>query len=298
MENQVKMSSSRFALRLACFGLIAAMALSGCDKPGDESSALAVVSGEKITEAQLEQTLARLMGAEHINTVDEAVRQNVLESMVLSRVIYQHAREKLDEEKVQALEAEIVDYREQLYIKAYLQQYAPPEPITSQMVRDYYESHPENFGGGTVHDFEMLSSVIKGDTGNRDELIKKLEQAKTTADWKALAGKLAASGLPLRYGRGRSDDKVLHERLQQALQSLQQGESSAVILLDGNPHILRVTAVETLASKPLESVSQDIRRSLVPAQLKKALDEVADGLLTGADIEYINPKEQSKGNSQ
>lgn len=297
MEDRIQMSVLRLVLRLACFGLIAATVLTSCDKSGDGSPVLAVINGEKITGVQLEQTLARLMG-NNVSKADEAARRNVLESMVLSRVIYQHAQNKLDAEKVKSLESEVADYREQLYIKAYLQQYAPPEPITSQMVRDYYESHPERFGEGTVRDFEMLSSVIRGDTGSRDELIKKLEQAKTAADWKALAGVLAGSGMPVRYGRGRSDDKVLHERLRQALQTLQQGESSAVILLDGNPHILRVTAVETTPPQPLETVSQDIRRALVPVQLKKALDEIADKLLAGADIEYINPKEQSKGNSQ
>ena len=229
--------------------------MSSCGDSTEEASPiLALVNGGEITEAELNQTIQRVFGA---NNANEAIRENILESMVLSKLVYAEAQVKLDEQKLAELERDINNYREQLYIKAYLQQQAPPRPITMEMVREYYENNLERFGGGEVREFEMLSGVKKDET-SRNALAEEFSNLKVSADWKQQAENLIKTGHAVRYSRGNSDDKVLHQRLQQALAATPLNEKSASIMIDGIPNIVKVIELKKSTAKPLSEVHQEI----------------------------------------
>jgi hypothetical protein len=61
-------------------------------------------------------------------------------------------------EDLAVLDKKINRYREQLLVKMYLVRQTNPEPVTLKMVKDYYEGHPEKFGGKTIREFEMIAT--------------------------------------------------------------------------------------------------------------------------------------------
>jgi hypothetical protein len=264
--------------------LAAVAVLSACGgSPGDR--VLATVNGSRITQAELEQAVKRATGAD-LQHVDPALQRNILETMVLSRLIARQAERKLGDDKRRELEIQASMHRDDLYVRAYLQEFAPPQPLTAEMIRGYYEKHPEQFGGGRVQQYEMLAGVTNNDESKRQRLMQAFAKAAQVKDWRRHAGQLLQQGLPLRYSRGESRDRVLHERLKQAMASLQKGETSPVVLVDGDPYLIRVTEVQNAEPRPLAEVSSDIRRMLVPQQLKEALDKVSGELMKSADIKY------------
>ncbi len=268
--------------------LIVALVLTvlGCKQESYESPVLVTVNGSVITQAELDQTLQRTLRIQNPDQVDEKLRKNILDTMVLSRVVTQAAEKQLDQAKQDELQMKIQMFREDLFLKAYLQKFSPPRPPTMQMIREYYTNNPEKFGGRSIHDYEMLAGVNKNDESKRVEIMQMFAKANKAADWRQYASQLLKQGVQVRYSQGQARDPILHERLRTTIKSMQKGDVSPVVLVDGAPFVLRIKAIRTVDPQPLEHVSADIRRSLLPIQLKKSLEKISSELMSQANIQY------------
>jgi len=247
---------------------------------------LARVNGSPITRYDLEQTIQTTLGAATAGRLDEAGRRKVLESLVASRAIAQSRQAEMTPEDQAVLDKKVGAYREQLLVKQYLARKAAPQPVTGEMVRKYYQAHPERFGARTIRTYEMLAGKRKTRTAERDALIRALSPAAEKKDWQQWVAELQGKGYPIEYRRGRVAEKILHPRLHQLMQPLKKGETSQLTFVDGTAYTVRIMDDKHMAARPLNEVSAEIRKALVPVQLKKAVKLASEQVLESADVVY------------
>lgn len=268
------------------------LALSACGRgkgtaelPG-ESEVLAKVDGSAITRFELNDSLERMLGEYQSSLLDDGGRKQALQSLVISRAMSQAAQKELGNEEKARIEKQTEAYREKLLTNAYLKAHAKIEPVNDQMVRDFYDKNPDRFGGKSVRRYDLLVGMQKLDGVSRDKAIKALAEANTSKDWKDLANKLTKQNLPIQFRQGNMDDQLLLPQLRTAMQSLKVGGISDVVLIDGKPHAVRIVGEEKIPPRPLNEVSDEIRKALAPVQMKKAVKEVSDEVLKTIKVKY------------
>lgn len=287
------MIGSRFAPTVAV--LLALFAGSGCQRGDDTPKAdlkgpvLADVAGTPIHELDLDVHLTKLFGDGSGASGQPEVRRQALESMVMGRVIAQAAEAELSATDRARVDAQVALYREQLLMTEYLRRHATPQPVTAQMVQDYYRNHLERFGGGSERTFEMIIAADIPAAPQRDAALEALRAARGDGDWPAVVERLRSKGLALEYRQGSGDDQVLPEALRALVGRLAVKEASEPGLMQRRPYIVRVVSEIERAPRPLSEVSAEIRRSLAPMQVKEAVQAVADPLMKNTKITYHEP---------
>lgn len=274
-------------LRKTLIAILSVLLAACCRTPDDVSAVLASVDGESITERQLQVSLESLVGEAQSAQLDERVRQKALEALVASRAIAEEAEESITPEALLEIELKTRLHREKLLLGEYLKQHAQPEPITDAMVQAYYTTHPDEFGGGVERQFEMLQAAAKLSGEPRDLLLRKLGAAGPVKNWQSLADKLTKEGLPVVYRRGVVSE-VLDAKLVNLANATPVDKTSDVVLLDAKPLVIRVIAENQKTARPLHEVSVDIRKNLLPQQLKQAIKTIQERILQEADVEYAD----------
>ena len=226
------------------------------------------------------------MGRYAAGKLDEAGRKKVLESLVASRAIAQIQLKNLTPEEEAVIDRKVQAYREELLVMRYLAKHAPPQPVTEEMVRKYYESHPERFGGRTIRTYEMVTTSRALKAPERDNLIGVLNKAAENKDWRKWVERLQTQGLPVAFRQGQVSEKVLQVQLRELMRPLKKGESSQLTFIKGNAYLVRIVDETKIAPRPLNEVSAKIRKSLVPLQLKKAVKKASEKALKEAKVSY------------
>lgn len=251
----------------------------------DKSAVLATVNGSSVTVGDLEFSINKLFGAENAVGLDAAARRKILESVVMSRAIAQAQQKSMDKTAQTELENEVRAFREQALVRRYLAAKVPPKPVTMEMVRDYYDLHPEQFGAKQVLQYEMLSSKRPLGQQERDELLVLLAHPDKQKNWQKWSGDIGAKGYPVVYSSGNSN-APLHQKLVQVMKGLQKGQTSSVIMIDKTPYIIRVTDSQTTEPRPISEVAETIRKALVPQRLKEAIVAAGKDVLANSKVEY------------
>ena len=253
--------------------------------PGD-SEVLVTVNGSPISRFDLDLSVETLMGQKGAEKLDETGRKKMLESLVMSRAIAQVQEKTTPREDLAAIDRRAAAYREKLLVRRYLAKHAPPEPVSREMIRDYYEKHPEEFGAQEQRIYEIISSRRPLKTEERDALLRELQKPGARKDWKSWVADLGGQGYPLQYRRGGTAERILHPKLQKVMQSLNKRESSPLIFIKERCYLVRVIEEKKRPARPLQEVSGQIRKILAPAQLKKAVEQASREVLQKAEVEY------------
>ena len=245
---------------------------------------LARVNKTPISQYDLEQNIRDMFDRETIKKIGPKERANILESMIKSRAIA-HAFEKImTPEDLAVLDKKVKSYREQMMVKMYLVRKTNPEPVTLKMIKDYYDKHPEKFGGKTIREFEMIASNDALNGKKRDLVIQQLNQSDKNHKWQDWVQNLQKKGCPVIYRKGDISEKLLTPKLIQMMKSLKTGETSPLNLINGRLYIIRILGEKTVPPRPLAEVSADIRKALVPVQLKKAIKIASKQVLKDTTI--------------
>ena len=252
---------------------------------------LARVNGSPITRYDLEQTIRSTLRDNSASQLDEAGRKKVLDSLVASRTIAQAQAQALSREEHAALDKKVEAYREQLLVKQYLGRHATLQPVTRDMVREYYESNPERFGGKTIRTYEMIVGKRTLKARERDALIQLLKNPSGKKDWKEWVATLQARGYPVAYCQGQVDEKILHPQLRRLTEGLKKGEASQLSFIKGISYIVRIVDEKQIPPRPLGEVSAEIRKSLAPVQVKKAVRQASEQVLETARVVYERGEE-------
>jgi hypothetical protein len=255
--------------------------------PGDDTI-LAQVNGSAITRYDLDQAVQSTLGPQGAKALDEQGRRKMLESLAAARAISQVQDKALSADQAAQLDKTIAAYREQLLVRMYLAQNTPAEPVTARMVEDYYARHPEQFGAKTIRTYEIIRTEGTLTDTERDKLLSALARPAKIKDWSAKTDALRKAGLPVIYSKSASDAKILNPQLRDLMAPLTAGRTSDPTLINGVFYVVRILDEKHIAARPLKDVSAQIRKTLMPVQLKKAVKQASDKVLENATVEYAN----------
>lgn len=276
-------------LSRAILAILISILVIGCDKKADEKNTkeqavLAIVDGDAITAADVSFMVERMLQGQGAVQVDEAFQKKILDSLIASRAMKQQVKSHLSEDEIGKITQAAKTYEEELYVKAYLQQFVIPEPVTPEMVQQYYDKHADEFGGEIIRDFEMLRLPAAIGETQRQQLLAAITEISAMPSWE-LKHKEWQENYGLQYQQGRSQSGLLHLALDQAISRLGKGETSDVIYIDDELYVVRVTHLSNAALKPLPEVSADIRNRLAARVLRDAVQKASDTAKEKAKIE-------------
>ena len=276
--------------------VLAALALMGCSKDQGaqtdipQAVVLAKVNGEAITEEELAFSLERTFNQMDMLSFTDELRQKVLDSLIASRAMKQLAIKELSADQIERIENLTRAYQEELYVKEYLQAHVSPTPVTPEMVKKYYDEHPEEFGSTDIRDYEVLIAPANISDAMRDELLQEIQAIRQTSDWSASVGKWSEQW-GLQHQKGRSQKGLLNKILDQQINSLAKNDTSNAFYIDGQLHLVRVTNLVKTPPKSLAEVSGDIRQRLAPLMLREAVKQASDEAREKVQVEVISQAE-------
>jgi len=283
-----KFSSLHFGAPLLIAFMCVTLFACGPKDTAKKSPVAATVNGENITEADVDFMIGQMFSQQNV-PVDDALRHKVLESLISSRAIKQAYKKEIDSDELDHISRSVKAYEEELFVKEYLQRHVTAEPVTEEMVQKYYAEHPEQFGAEDIRDFEFLKAPVALDEKHRDALLNAVPSIRTAADWQT-ASKVWKQEYELQFFQGRSKAGLLDKTIEQALQHLKKGETSDVIYVDGQLHLLRVTNITPTAAKSLTEVSGEIRKKLAPLMLRNAVKKISDDMRASAKVQFSESK--------
>lgn len=260
---------------------------------GDDE-VLVTIDNEKITRYDLEAMIGRTLGSKEIKNISAVTENKILESLVLGRVMANAGLASMDAEEKAMIERDAFAYKEQLLVKKYIRKNATPEPVTQEMIEEYYLNHPERFGARTTRQYEMISGSSKMHAEMRDEILATLEKIKEESNWKKAIGKSNRKKYLLTYSKLSLDRTTLHPNLQTLMKSMVLNQVSNVSFIEGKPYLIRLVSMKSYPPKPLAEVSIDIRKALLPVQLKKSIKQLSEKLIDKVNIQYS--KEWARNN--
>lgn len=288
--------TAKRAYLCTCLLLSIGIVLSGCDEKDvsetkQQSVQVATVNGEAITAADVDLSLERTFSEAESFSFDAELRQKVLDSLIASRAMKHVLMGEMSEEEVAKIERTAKAYEEELFVKEYLRKYADPQPVTATMVQEYYENNPDEFGGETLRDFELLKAPANMDDGRRDQLLQAVPNIRSAPNWSEKKDSWS-DRFGLQFQQGRSKAGLLDKKLTSVLDQLQGGETSDVFYINDALHLVRVTNVTQTPPKPLAEVSGDIRRKLAPLMLREAVKKASQEAMAKVEVNRTKQPEE------
>lgn len=244
-----------------------------------DGNPVATVAGQPVFEHEVQRALDRLIGGVPI-TVDESLYQRVLETVATSRAIAQVAEAEMTADESRELQADVTAYREQRLIEYYLSQENRPEPISSKQIADYYQRHPEKFGGGDI----KTIAVLQADVAN-EGVIKFLESVQPSETIETAVKRAGAANFQLRHLV--YEQEKLPGTLNAKSQQLQNVGQQLQIVDGGKAIMLRLLKVKRRDPLPLPEVRDRIVKSLSAVSVKEALANVTEDVQSQVEIIYL-----------
>jgi hypothetical protein len=249
-----------------------------------KSRVLAMVDGTPITDVELKQAMERFFSDQSQIRNRAQVERRVVQSLIDSRAISRLAEAELDATDRQLLDVKVAAYREELLVKTYLADHANPQPVTGDMVEEYYRKHPEEFGGGTTKRFEIMQTTRSLKDDERKMLIQLLGNLSSEKDWHRWAD--SHKSLPIGWRELTANPDVLMQPLKSLVSATEMGKTSP-LHVDDVLTIVRVQETQTLPAKPLPDVSAEIRRKLAPLKMKEAIKVISENAKRQINIELV-----------
>lgn len=256
-------------------------------KASSEPKILAEVNGSIITADDLDLYIESSVGRETSDKMDGTARKKALEGLVLSRIMAQSMEKKLDAKEKTALERKVAAYREQQLVKKYIMDEIPPSPVTKEMIEEYYRGNPEKFGAMNLRKYEILGSEISSMGNDKSSVLDSLTALSKEQDWKKAAASQQGKTLKLNYADGWSNSAGIDPNIANLVSSLESGKASGVTFINSKPCVVRVIEEKKTQAKPLGSVEESIRKSLLATQVSNAVKSAKEDLLKKAQVKYM-----------
>ena len=254
----------------------------------DRVDMVAIVGDEVITQSELDFAIENIY--KNFQTPEsypekESIRKNVLESLVAAKAIKHQMLQDLDQVEKQNINRKILAYADELYVKAYLQRHVNPQPVSTKMVKSYYDQNMEEFGGGDEILVEMLKMKTPPSEEQRDTFLGKIDQLRNEKNWKSYSANTLGN-LKLEYFRTIVRPELFVSAIHDAIDATAEGETSNMVFVDGIPHIVRILSVTKQQPQSLADVSRNIRKKLAAIQLKASVKEASIQALENTKVQY------------
>ena len=259
----------------------------------DTGRVIATVNEQPIVDDDVDFFMAKRLNVLPHQQLDTRIRTKVLDSLVASKAMALMIESQLGSEELAEIERQVAFYREELLTKRYLQDHADPQPVSHAMVQQYYEEHPEEFGGKRLKTIEWVATLNEVDDRNDKAVMDLFTQlgkntVGDTGGWEAPVKALNASAPKVSYKAGSFSMALLPPRIADLVKRTEVGETSGIHVFDKKMHRLRVIGVKEVPGKPLSEVSHEIRKKLAPMQMRDAVKLVTKEALEKVDVKYID----------
>ncbi len=252
-------------------------------EPRQQSPVVAHVNDESITQADVDFMLERMLKGQALVQADDELRKKILDSLISSKAMRIQTEAQLTQDEKESIARSVKAYEEELYVKEYLSNNVVPEPVTVEMIQAYYDKHPEEFGGESVRDFQMLVLNPAQDQQARDKFLAAIPTIKAVTDWSA-AKKQWEQIYAVKFQEGRARPGLLDPALEQVMSKLAAHQVSDLVYTDDQIYLVKVISVTQVAPKPLAAVSADIRKKLAAQQLRTAVKKASDEVLKTVQV--------------
>jgi len=226
-----------------------------------EEKVVATIGSEKITLKEVEEELNQFRWPGSPSGAE--AKKQALEQMVRERVLLKAAREanvKLTEQE----EKRIEKMRQLFVIRKYVEEELKKKPITDEEVKVYYEN---NTGQFSTKEKRKISQILLKDQKQAEEILKKLKEG---ADFATLAKENSIDGSKEKGGDlGWVTREGLPKEVGDSAFSLAKGELSGIIKSSAGYHLVKVEDIKPAQTRPLETVSQEIRRRLEQERIRQ-----------------------------
>ncbi len=265
---------------------------SGCDqKPAQsdrlaEEPVLARVDKSLILQSQFDVMLERLAATVPQQNKAE-ISEKILQGIVRTRALADVSEQQLSDDEVKNLNARVKIYRDELLVESYIRRNIKAQPVSVEMVQQYYQSHLDEYKtSGKIH-FEFLVTTARTlDDAALTRVMDAFSKAKNIDDWKSYAATLKQLQMPIEYNAVSMLPGSINQLLHAALGKLDDAQVSDLVFGDF-VYVIKLLKREPDRVKPLHEVSAEIRRKLAPQQLKNMLSEHIDKALQGKSVEYM-----------
>ena len=258
---------------------------SSAGSTGDDPM-LAKVGDSSIRQSQLEVMLDRL-SPELREQKNEQLEKTILQGLVRTRALAGVAETQLSEAEKKLLDAKVLSFRDELLAQSYVRKNITPQPVTAEMVGQYYRAHQDEYATAGKVNFEYMVTVSeKLDDDSMSQVLGAFSKAKNIDDWKLYVKELKQINIPVEYQSANMIPVSISKVLRTHIDKLEAGEVSDLSYGD-YIYVARLIKREPDMVKPLHEVSSNIRIKLAPQKLKQVLSQHVDKALQDINVEYM-----------
>lgn len=269
--------------RLSALALCAGLALAACKKRepvvAPSSPVLVRVADRSITQDDVEQTLSRMLGSA-APLADSGASDKALDSLIALHAFAAKQEKVMPADELRDLDRRVFHYREELLMQAYLREHSQDLAVSENEVREFYEKHPELFGGSEVRRFETLATARASDA----DAAKSLQEVSPGSSWDKSA---AGSRGKLVHAQATTDAPGLNPRVSSAVAALQDGQASDVIVVDGALLRVKLVGREHLPARPLPEVRDNVRRMVAARKTRDRIRELSESVKAETKVERV-----------
>ncbi len=254
-----------------------------------EDPVLATVNGVPITQSQLTPLIEQYQDKAKKESVGKEQALKILQGVVTRQLILQQ-KESNSIRKEERIARKVKEFEEKLVVSAYLEKHVMSHLIvTNEEIKEYYKQNLARFASPPrVKARQILLRDRKQAEQIKEKLRKKEDFAKLAKEY----------SIDLPQGReggslGTIEKGRIPPELEKALFILNVGEISEIVETDYGFHILTVDEIITTQYRPVEEVSESIKRQLVLQKEAKAFDEMYDKLGKNAKVEIFEDRVQA-----
>jgi EpsD family peptidyl-prolyl cis-trans isomerase len=273
-----RVSAVRVTAAAATVVMMISIAGCGGKAPSGPTQVVATVSGEEITELQVNQALERQQGLKPDQV--ESVSRKLVTGLVDQEVILQKARDlKMDRDQrvVQNVEAS----KREIIVRAYLERIAEgTAKPTPKEIQAYFEENPALFKERRVYTFQEVS--VQTTDAQRAGIEKQLTTLKSPAELEAY---FKEQKIPARSERSTTAAENIPLPLLQRISSLKNGQG-LILPANGGLRIILLLASQD-APVTEDKAGPAISAFLLSQRKRQNVEKEVVSLRSGAKVEYF-----------
>lgn len=251
---------------------LASAFLVGCEGGGES---IAEVNGKPITQERFDAYLKlKRVPAQNAEWVGREL-DDYLEREGLAGQIEEQGLLPVDQ-----IEAEVSEFRKQMLISRYFEEYLR-ERVTDEAVRNFYATNPDQFQARKVHVSHILLRTNSAmSDAERQALLTKAQEVYSRAnaqeDFNALAKEFSEDLLSAQNGGdlGWLQEGAIDPTFSSKVFAMKAGELSEPVVTPFGFHVIKVIEGPQVIKQPFESVSGDIRYRLRQEAKQAELDRL------------------------
>lgn len=258
--------------RLVLAVSLASAFLVGCKDNGED---IAEVNGKPVTQERFDAYLKlKRVPAQNAEWVNREL-DDYLEREGLAGQIEEQGLLPVDQ-----VEAEVSEFRKQMLISRYFEEYLR-ERVTDEAVRNFYATNPDQFQAKKVHVAHILLRTNSAmSDAERQALLTKAQEVYSRAnaqeDFAALAKEYSEDLLSAQQGGdlGWLQEGAIDPTFSSKVFAMKAGELSEPLVTPFGFHVIKVIEGPQVIKQPFEAVSGDIRYRLRQEAKQAELDRL------------------------